>query len=301
MTRNYATLCITGGSGFLGWNLARQAAELYDVAFTYGQHPITIPECQEYQLDLQDQQQIEAVLEDIAPDVIIHTAALANADLCETRRSVAHDVNVAATEHIAHCAENLGCRLIYISTDLVFDGEQGHYAEQDQPHPLNYYATSKLLGEHAVKSISSNYLIIRVALMYGKGNGVHGSFLDWMHHTLQAEKPLSLFTDQYRTPLFVHDAARALLEMIECPLKNDTFHLGGAQRMNRYEFGEIFARIFGYSSRLLQPVAMQDLPATAARGADCSLNSSKIQRELSFQLSDVTTGLTQLSQAGTSP
>lgn len=298
MARNYSTLCITGGSGFLGWNLARQAAESYDVSFTYGQHPLTIPDCQEYHLDLHDHQQIEDVIEEIAPDIIIHTAALANADLCETRRSVAHDVNVAATEQIAQCAEELGCRFVYISTDLVFDGQQGNYAEHDQPRPLNYYAKSKLMGEHAVKAASSNYLIIRVSLMYGDGNGIHGSFLDWMHQTLQAAKPLSLFTDQYRTPLCVHDAVRALLEIMECPLKNESFHLGGAQRMNRYEFGQIFAHIFGYDQALLRPVTMHDLPSTAARGADCSLNSSKIQRELSFQLSDVTTGLARLHQAG---
>jgi len=301
MSQNYSTLLITGGSGFLGWNLARvAAAKSYDVSFTYGQHPLAIPHCREYHLDLHDRQQLEDVIEAIAPDAIIHTAALANADVCEKRRSAAYDINVAATERIAQCAEERNCRLLYISTDLVFDGRQGNYAEQDRPNPLNYYAESKLLGEKAVKAVSSNYLIMRTALMYGQGNGVHGSFLEWMHRNLQSKQPVSLFTDQYRTPLFVHDAAHALLEIMESSAGNDTFHLGGAQRLNRCEFGEIFARIFGYDQALLRPVTMQDVPSNAARGADCSLNSTKIQQELSFQLSDVAAGLRQLYQSGVS-
>ncbi len=300
MPQNYSTLLITGGSGFLGWNLARQAAKSYDVSFTYGRHPVAIPHCREYHLDLHDHHQIEDVIKDIAPDAIIHTAALANADVCEKRRTVAYDVNVAATERIAQCAEDLNCRLVYISTDLVFDGQRGNYAEQDRPNPLNYYAQSKLLGEKAVKAVNSNYLIMRTALMYGQGNGIHGSFLEWMHRSLQSQQPVSLFTDQYRTPLFVGDAGHALLEIMERSAGNDTFHLGGGQRLNRYEFGEIFTHIFGYDPALLRPVTMHDVPSNAARGADCSLNSAKIQQELSFQLSDVTAGLQQLYQSGVS-
>lgn len=293
---SYSTIFITGGSGFLGWNLARYAAEPYDVFFTYGQHPLRIPECQDYHLNLHDHDAMFQILEEVTPDVIIHTAALANADLCEKRPSVAHDVNVAATRRLAECAEDLGSRFIYISTDLVFDGKRGTYTEHDLPHPLNYYATSKLLGEHAVQEVCSDYVIVRTALMYGPGNGVHGSFLEWMHRTLQARQPLTLFTDQYRTPLFVHDAARALLEIMEQPVSKEIFHLGGRQRLNRYDFGEIFTRIFGYDQGFLRAATMQDVSTDAARGADCSLNSDKIQRLLSFERADVATGLQQLYQ-----
>jgi dTDP-4-dehydrorhamnose reductase len=294
MARACARLLITGGSGFLGWNLAQQAAESYDVAFTYAQHPMGIPHCQAYHLDLRDHQQIHALVTTLAPNVIIHTAALANADLCETHHSLAYDVNVAATEQIAQCAEELGRRLVYISTDLVFDGQRGNYGEHDRPRPLNYYAKSKLLGENAVKAVSSNYLIVRTALMYGQGNGMHGSFLDWMRQALHAARPLTLFTDQYRTPLYAYDAARALLEIIARPLRNETFHLGGGQRVSRYEFGEIFVKVFGYDRQLLRAVAMSDVPSQAARGADCSLNSQNIRQHLSFEPADIESGLRHL-------
>lgn len=291
---NYSKLLITGGSGFLGWNLAKYAAELYEVFFTYGHHFITIEGCQEYHLNLQDRSEIENLLEEIQPEIVIHTAALANVDICEKRRSLAHEINVAATTHLAKCAEELHCRFVYISTDLVFDGQTGHYTETDRPTPLNYYGETKLLGEKTVMSTMTDYLIVRMALMYGVGNGVNGCFTDWIRDGLEHKKPVQLYTDQYRTPLFVLDGVRALFELIEKPTRNEILHLAGKERLNRYDFGKKFAKIFGYEEQWICPAKMQDVTTTAQRGSDCSLNTKKIQQLLSFQLSDVDTGLQKM-------
>lgn len=291
---NDSKLLITGGSGFLGWNLAKYAAELYEVFFTYGHHFITIEGCQEYHLNLQDRSEIENLLEEVQPEIVIHTAALANVDICEKRRSLAHEINVAATTHLAKCAEELHCRFVYISTDLVFDGQTGHYTETDRPTPLNYYGETKLLGEKTVMSTMTDYLIVRMALMYGVGNGVNGCFTDWIRDGLEHKKPVQLYTDQYRTPLFVLDGVRALFELIEKPTRNEILHLAGKERLNRYDFGKKFAKIFGYEEQWIYPAKMQDVTTTAQRGRDCSLNTKKIQQLLSFQLSDVDTGLQKM-------
>jgi dTDP-4-dehydrorhamnose reductase len=292
----YAKLLITGGSGFLGWNLAKYTAELYEVSFTYSQHPVTIPECQEYHVDLQNQTEVEELLEDLQPEVVIHTAALTNVDVCEKRRSLAHEINVAATSYLAKCAEELGCRFIYISSDLVFDGQKGNYSETDRPNPINYYGETKFLGEKAVMDISTNYLVVRMALMYGNGNGVNGCFTDWIRKGLEKKQSVPLYTDQYRTPLFVFDGIRALLELIEKPVKNKILHLAGRERLNRYDFGQKFTKIFGYNDQWLRPTKMQDVTALGQRGSDCSLNTKAIQSLLSFQLSDVNTGLQQMKK-----
>jgi len=293
---NYSKLLITGGSGFIGWNLAKCAAEFYDVFFTYRQHPVSIEGCQEYQVNLQNRSEIEDLLEEIQPEIVIHTAAIADVDICEKHRSLAYEINVATTSHLAKCAEELNCRFVYISTDLIFDGKAGNYTETDRPISINYYGETKLLGEKAVMSTMTDYLIVRMALVYGTGNGVNGCFTDWIRNGLEHEKPVSLYTDQYRTPLFVLDGVRALVELIEKPVKKEIFHLAGKERLNRYDFGKKFAKVFGYNDQWLRRTKMQGIDSRAQRGSDCSLNTEKIQRLLSFQLSDVNTGLQKMKK-----
>jgi dTDP-4-dehydrorhamnose reductase len=180
---------------------------------------------------------------------------------------------------------------------MVFNGDRGNYQEKDRPKPVNYYGETKLLGEKVVQEISSNYLIVRVALMYGHGNEANGCFSDWLYKGLHGQKPISLFTDQYRTPLYVQDGVRALFELMNHPVKNDIFHLGGSERLTRYEFGKTFCRIWGFDEQHLHPVQMKEIETVAKRGYDCSLKTDKIQTLLSFQLSDVKSGLQQMKDS----
>lgn len=293
---SYSQLLITGGSGFLGWNLAKYAVNMYDVYFTYSQHPLKIQGCQEYHLNLQDPVEIEEVVGEIHPDVIIHAAALADVNVCEKRRSMAHDINVRGTTLLAQYAEEIGARFVYISTDLIFDGKQGNYTEEDIPKPCNYYADTKFQGEKVVRETLSDYLIIRMALLYGNSNGDNSCFTDWIRKGLEQQKPVQLYADQYRTPLYIGDGVRALLELLEKPATNQIFHVGGKERLNRYDFGKKFAEIFDYNEQYLHSAKMQDIDTAVKRGNDCSLNSQKIQKVLSFQLSNVKAGLHAMKQ-----
>ena len=292
---SFSQLLIIGGSGFLGWHLVKTAAAQYDVSWTHCQHALNIAESPDsYRLDIQQPDEVRAVIEQVEPEVIIHTSAMTNADLCETHRSLAHSLNVDGTRNVAECAEEVGAKLIYISTDLVFDGLHGNYRERSATKPVNYYGETKLAGERVVKEVMSKYLIVRVALMYGNSNSVHGCFTDWMRNGLQQRHEVTLFTDQYRTPLFVNDAAQAILELAEKSPENETYHLGGSERLNRYEFGLKFCQIFGYDPKYLRAVTMNDIPSLVPRGADCSLNNHKAQKLLSFTLSDAASGLEKM-------
>ena len=134
--------------------------------------------------------------------------------------------------------------------------------------------------------------------MYGNSGEQNSCFSDWLREGLRQQKPLRLYTDQYRTPLFVMDGIQALVELLEQSVQNETFHLGGRERLNRYEFGKKFAKLFEYSDQCLLPVTMQEAETNALRGSDCSLNSQKIQHLLSFELSDTTSGLRKMMQNG---
>ncbi len=281
----------------MGWNIARYSAKNYDVCFTYYKQPFLIKGCQDsYHLDLQNIEEIEEVVEVVQPGIIIHTAALANADVCEQRRSIAHAINVEGTRCLAECAEKIGARFVYISTDMVFDGNKGNYTEKDRATPVNYYGETKLLGEKVVREVSTDYLIFRMAVMYGHGNEKNGCFTDWIRRGLQRRSPISLFTDQYRTPLFAWEGGQAILEVLQHPVRNEIFHLAGSERITRYDFGQTFCRLFGYEEEYLHPVKMREIATVAKRGNDCSLDTTKISTVLGSQLSDVETGLKKMLQ-----
>ena len=287
---------ITGVSGFLGSNLAIIFRDHFQLAGSFCYHSQKIKGCQTFPLDLTDALAVKSVIADLKPDVVIHTAALSHPDMCEQAPERAYHINVTGTENLLSCL-NFSVGLLYISTDLVFDGEKGWYRETDPTNPLNVYALSKLEAEKRVLAWNGNYSIIRTSLMYGPGNGVNNSFLQWMFRNLEENRIIPLFTDQYRTCLFVQDTAQALLQLSRL---KDTgiFHLGGSENINRYEFGRKFASIFGYSPDLLKPVSMREVSARAKRAADCSLNSEKIIQLIGFKPCNIESGLRKIKSEG---
>jgi dTDP-4-dehydrorhamnose reductase len=285
-------ILITGGSGFLGWNATNGLRGLGSIVATYKKHELAANGCSFVPLDLTDTHSIDRVLRTAEPDVIVHTAALTEIAYCQSRQQEAYQVNVEGTERLVKMANRYNVRFIFISTDLVFGGTKSFYLESDVAHPRNYYAETKLLAEGIVKAFSPRYIILRTALMYGDGSQYHGCFTDWMSETLENHQPIPLFIDQYRTPLFVGDAVRAIKELIRHDISGEVFHVGGSERVNRYEFGKKFVEIFGYDSRLLIPKKMSEVEGFSIYGNDCSLNSDKIKSTFpGLALSTVEEGL----------
>jgi dTDP-4-dehydrorhamnose reductase len=282
---------VTGGSGFLGWNLCTGLRKRYEVFGSYLHHSFTLDNCYPFKLDLTSQGEIQRCIEQIRPDVIIHTAAITNPDQCEKNRELAEMVNVSGTKSIARCAQTSSFRLIYISTDLVFNGEKGFYHEEDQPDPVNYYGETKLRGENTVKELLPDSVIVRVSLMYGWGNGMNGCFTDWMLNTLKKKEKLNLFIDQYRTPTLVNDTVSGLEKIVEDPQSTGTFHLAGPERVSRLEFGKFFVDTFGFSPDLIRPVKQDEISSLVRRPKDSSLSIQKFQERYSFTPKGVREGI----------
>jgi dTDP-4-dehydrorhamnose reductase len=288
------TILITGISGFLGWNLAQHLRSLYRIYGTYLDHQVDLKKCECLAFDLTHLDKIERLCTAIQPRFIIHTAALSDADLCETRRREALTLNTFATRELAKIASYLEAKLIYVSTDLIFDGEKRMYAEADSPAPLNYYAKTKYLGELELMSNCGDYVILRPSLLYGWSNGLNQNFLERMEQKAIRGSKLDLFTDQFRTPLYVGDAAVAVERLISDKNLKGLFHLGGPERMSRFEFGEIFCRVFNLSPSLLAPCRLVESGLPAPRPKDCSLRSDKAQKSLNITLTPVEEALRQL-------
>jgi len=287
-------ILITGISGFLGWNLARRLNGQYRIYGISLDNPVAIPGVEAFTFDLSDWSKIERLCQAVNPAVIVHAAAYSNPDYCELHHKEALTLNTFATRELAKAANRLGSRLIYTSTDFVFDGRRGEYSEADDPAPINYYGKTKFLGELEITNHCSHYVTLRIGTLYGRGNGIRPNFFEAMEKQLLAGKKPSCVVDQYRTFLFVEDAVQAISQFIEEKTLKGLFHLGGPEKASRFQFAETLCATLGASASLIEKVRLADSPSAAARPPDCSLNSTKIRRALSLNLSSISQSLDRL-------
>jgi dTDP-4-dehydrorhamnose reductase len=215
---------------------------------------------------------------------IIHVGALSSPELCQRAPDQAYTSNVRFTEMLADYAAEVGAHLTTISTDLVFDGIKAPpqaLSEEDTPHPLSVYSQTKLAAEKATQRSSSN-TVVRVALLYGHSSSNSLGVLGWMERAFKEGTPLSLFSDEYRTPIHVMDAARAILELSERSLPG-MWHCGGPARVSRVEFGTLVANALTYDASLIRPTSRLTITDGPARPEDVSLNSEKLWDTLGWR------------------
>lgn len=287
---------LTGASGFVGFNLVRVLGEDFEL---YGTSFANSPPIRGYRfvkLDVTSPENVREVLESVEPEVVIHAAAKADVDFCERNREISYKTNVTGSENLAKEASLGGARLIYLSTDLVFDGEKGDYSEGDNPNPSSLYGSTKLEAEKRVLGISDRAVVVRLSLLYGNRGHSNIGFVCRLLESLNAGRPFKLFTDQYRTPLYLEDVAAALKRIVLDMNFRGLYHLGGPERVSRWEFGQILAEVFGFSKKLLSPIKMEDLPEMIPRPRDCSLNSSKIYGRLKLEPKTIREGLQRLKR-----
>ncbi len=286
-------LLITGASGFVGSHLAQLAQNIYEVHGLYHLSHVAGNRVFAHPFDLTNVNQIEPLLDEIAPDAIVHTAAIANPDRCEQHPDQAELVNVAATEAIAGWASRTGARFIFTSTDMVFDGKKGNYAETDPPNPISHYSRTKVDAEAAVIASGGNYLIARVALVYGIGITRPTSFFEHMIIKLQKGEKVPLFYDQFRSPILVQNLAEALLELVEHSFIG-ILHLGGSERISRWELGVKACRALNLPVQYIDRKSMFESGVAAFRPQDVSLDISLAKRILRVKLLNCDEGIARL-------
>jgi dTDP-4-dehydrorhamnose reductase len=265
-------LLITGASGFLGWNLCQVARTEWEVHGIYDRHSINIPEVQLHQIDLTSIDVVRAEIERIAPDAVIHAAAASSPNLCQTRPQQSYRINVIAAQLLAQICAQAKIPLVFTSTDLVFDGTKPPYLETDLVSPINIYGEQKVAAEREILAAYPQATICRMPLMFGIAPPTATSFIQPWIAALKSDRSLQLFVDEFRTPVSANTAANGLLMALQYP---GIIHLGGKERISRYEFGRLLAEVFNLDLALLSPIYQRDLQMTAPRAADVSLDSNK--------------------------
>jgi dTDP-4-dehydrorhamnose reductase len=267
-------LLVTGASGQLGSYLLRGlVAGGTPVTAWSGSRAGTLFNVPLWRVDLADATRTAAAFRVARPRAVIHAAALSSVADCHRDPGRAHAVNTAGTALLAELAARAGARLVYVSTDLVFDGEQSWYREEDAPRPLSVYGRSKAAAEEAVRAVPRG-LVARVSLLFGPTLTGRPSFFDQQAAALRERRPLKLFEDEWRTPLSLLTAARSLAALAASDVCG-TLHLGGPERLNRLEMGQRLAEFLGLDASVLVPARRGDVRAPEPRPRDTSLLSTR--------------------------
>lgn len=272
---------VTGAGGLVGGRLASLLAR--DVEVVAGVHlspaPAGLPTVA---FDLLAPDGFGPALDAAQAEAVVHCAALADADACERDPARAEACNAHAPAVLARECAGRGVRLVGLSTDLVFAGDRAWVGEAAEARPLSVYGRTKLAGERAVLDACPGSAVARVALVCGRGRGTRPTASEAVAWQLRAGGSPRLFTDQHRTPVDPGSLADALLRLLRGG-QEGLFHLGGPERVSRFELGQRLARVLGLDSVRLLAGRQADLALSAARPPDVSLDSSRARRELGWQ------------------
>jgi dTDP-4-dehydrorhamnose reductase len=285
-------VAIIGGSGLLGQYLVREALSRgHKVVSTYkGGKPC--PAARSVSLDMTDQTAVETFFSQEMPDLVLLPAAIADVDECERKPQMAFSINVEGTMNVAQACRSSGARLLYVSTDYVFNGLKGSkYYEFENPDPLSIYSKTKLEGERLVMDYSKQNAVCRVAVLYGWNLlSAKDNFASWVVRSLRAGKEVRLFEDQFVSATYTPHCAKVLMEVSERGLKG-LFHTSGPDCLSRHQMGMVIADVFGLDRSLIRPSLLKDANFLAKRAENSCLNVENIEAQLDMSMMPFRAGI----------
>lgn len=284
-------ILVIGGSGTIGSKIVRKFAENNnDVIYTYYENKLNVGI--EHRLDIRKKDETIDLISKINADVVIHTAALTNVDLCETDKKLADSINVTGTENVIIGCQKINSKIVYISTSFVFDGEK-KYSENDNTSPSTFYGLTKFKGEEIIKDSNLPFLILRTDQPY--------SWIEQWQHTnsvirvidsLKIKKIFYEVKDWYNVPTYIPDFVNATMKLIELK-KEGIFHLSGSDFLSRYDWARITAQIFQLDPNLIKPINSSSLNLSAKR-VNGNLSNEKLFHETGIKMMGVKEGLIEM-------
>jgi len=272
-------IAVTGASGMLGSSLIEYFSKKYKVFGTSRSKGIEGENINWNCFDLTSIILLENWLKKIKPDIVIHCAAIVDVDFCEENIILAEKLHIETTRVLSNYLDRNNARLIYISTDSVFDGKKNSaYNEDDYESPLNIYSKTKLSGEKVALSIN-NSLVLRTNIV---GYTKYGSsFAEWVLSGLINNETLNLFYDVYFSPLNIYDLTLIIEKIIQNPIYG-LYHCSSRDSISKYDFGDKMSQIFQLSNSNLKKVTVDNVKLNASRPKNMSLDIQKISVALDY-------------------
>jgi dTDP-4-dehydrorhamnose reductase len=233
------------------------------------------------EMDIRKEDESINKVEKLRPEVVIHIAAYTDVDGCELNQEKAFAVNAEGTKHVALAASKCDAKMVYLSTDYVFDGEKGEpYLESDPPHPLNVYGHSKLRGERYVQEGVKDFLVIRTQWLYGPFGR---NFVDSILQEATVKGALSIVNDQVGSPTYTIDLARAISELIRVEARG-IFHVTNSDFCSWYAFAETVLKLSGVNRVKVLPISSKELGRPAPRPSYSVLSGQKLKKETGWTM-----------------
>lgn len=233
-------------------------------------------------MDITDRTEIKSVLSEFRADVIVHGAAMTHVDECEKHKELAYRLNVVGTQNIVDAAKEINAHLIFISTDFIFDGQDGPYDENGVPNPISYYGETKLQAERIVQTVDT-WSIIRTALVIGIAEDLSRSnIILWAKGALEKAQPIRIVSDQFRSPTLAEDLAQGAL-LVATQRAQGIFNISGPDFMSIYQLVEAVAKYFGLSMANVDKVNSSMLNQPAMRPPRTGFDISKAIQILGYR------------------
>lgn len=284
---------ITGGTSIVGRYLLRQIKGQVEAVATYFRNR-NFEELQNIKysyLDVTVRKDVLDLFRTEHPDVVVHTASIGSVDFSERHKDEARHVNVEGTSHVVEGAKACNAKFIFISSNAVFDGENSPYKEEDLPNPINLYGNLKLEGERIVAGSGLDYAIVRPILIYGWNNpDERPNPVTWLLFKLKHGQQVKMVNDVYSNPLLADNCAEAIWSIILQDRKG-IYHIGGRDRVSRFDFAIKTAKAFSLDCRLIEPVPSSYFKNIALRPKDTTYSTEKMQKELGIRSIAIKEGL----------
>lgn len=287
-------ILITGGTGLLGKALVEKLQAVNEIVITYfGDYEFA----DGAKLDVRDQAGYEKMFQQFRPEIVIHTASIGSPDFAEKIKELTWQINIRGTENIIALCEKFGSKLIFISSNGIYDGDHAPYGEDDLARPVNYYGETKLAGEKLVAKAKVPVAIVRPILMYGwhypqeRPNIVTTAIAK-----LGRGEVIRAYEDVFSNPLLSDSCAEAIAAIIDRK-KYETFNLAGRDRVSIYQLVKTTAEVFGFDQALVEPVKQGYFNELVPRPKDTSYRTEKMEKILGVKPLSVKEGLTIMKEA----
>lgn len=260
----------------------------YELLSTYFDHKLNFTN--ECKLDIRENNNVEKIFMEFKPDIVIHTSAITNIDLCERNHKLADSINITGTKNVINCSEKFNSKLIYVSTSFVFDGLKKKNFENDDTNPTTYYGKTKDISEKKILNSKLDFLILRTDQPYcWIEPGQHSNSVLRVIDTLKAKKVHEEIIDWYNTPTYVPNFVETMQKLITNE-KSGIYHIVGNDYINRFEWSKKICDYFNLNLNLIKPIKSQELKLSAKR-VNVNLSNKKISNELGIQMMGIEEGL----------